>query len=101
MIERVSGRLEREVAPELDFPELEQYNEYLKASRVYVNRAGSVPQEQIERFEGVLAAPDEDAESAEEVSPFPLLGTGLQGDALVGGDRVAHTLGLLRSVVGL
>lgn len=100
MIDRLPGGQQRDIAPELEFPELEQYNEYLRASRVYVNRAGAVPNEQIERFEGILVADGEGA-SVDDEPTAPLLGSGLKVDKLVGGDKVAHTLGLLRSVVGL
>ena len=100
MIDRLPVGQQRDIAPELEFPELEQYNEYLRASRVYVNRAGAVPSEQIERFEGILVAEDEGG-SVNDGPAASLLGSGLNADNLVGGDKVAHTLGLLRSVVGL
>lgn len=101
MIESRSDIVKREVTPELDFPELENYNEYLKASRLYVNRAGAVSQEQVELFENTIAAADDESPSNDFSLDAPALGEGLQEENLVGGDKVAFTLGMLRSVVGL
>lgn len=92
--------IDRDIAPELDFPELALINEYNRASRVYVNRAGAVPQENIEAFEMALAE-EEPAGAASTEPSFLRLGDGLNPETLVGGDHIAYTLGALRGIVGL
>ena len=96
--------IERDIVPELDFPKLSLYDDYLKASRVYINRPGAVSRQQIELFEAlafedIANSSDEDNESLG--SELPSLGEGLDAKTLVGGDKVAYTLGLLKGIVGL
>ena len=93
--------IDRDIAPELDFPELALIEEYYRASRVYVNRAGAVPQENIDAFEMALAEGQESAEEASDEAPFIRLGDGLDPAKLVGGDHIAYTMGALRGIVGL
>lgn len=93
--------IDRDIAPELDFPELTLIDEYYRASRIYVNRAGAVPEENIEAFEMALAEGEESVEEASEETSFIALGEGLDPATLVGGDHIAYTLGALRGIVGL
>lgn len=93
--------IDRDIAPELDFPELTLIDEYYRASRVYVNRPGAVPQDNIEAFEMALAEGEETMEEASVEPSFVRLGDGLDPTTLVGGDHIAYTLGALRGIVGL
>ena len=93
--------IDRDIAPEWDFPEYTLLNEYYRASRIYVNRPDAVPKEQIAAFELALGQGEESTEEAAVEESVVRLGDGLDSSTLVGGDHIAYGLGALRGIVGL
>lgn len=75
-----------------DFPQHELYEQYTRASRVYVNRAGSVPTSEVVRFE-TLALPSDDPEPY----PEPEMKIAINSAA----DKIALGLHYLRQLKGL
>lgn len=78
-----------------DFARHAQYDQYTRASRVYVNRAGAVASSDVAQFERIVFGDEGDDKSSQPDVPRQLA----SGNSPA--ETIAKTLGLLPHVTGL